>query len=218
MTTRLGTADDQRRFWQNTSPGGRALLGAAVFSLFATLGFLTDVTELGRSSPLRLAVITLLAGGGALAYAVVAFRNMKWMPLVVALHVALSVFVPRLIPLEPALIAEGAAATRLIDRLRVNVIGASLCIAAGYSFFVVFFIREGHRYYRLHTELALAATSIASSSRRSTCISTATSFTASRSRAARSAATSSTSSRTRRQVRGRPTSPTSRDTACRPAS
>jgi hypothetical protein len=156
MTTRLGTADDQRRFWQNTSPGGRALLGAAVFSLFATLGFLTDVTELGRSSPLRLAVITLLAGGGALAYAVVAFRNMKWMPLVVALHVALSVFVPRLIPLEPALIAEGEAATRLIDRLRVNVIGASLCIAAGYSFFVVFFIREGHRYYRLHTELALA--------------------------------------------------------------
>jgi hypothetical protein len=156
MTTLLGTGDDQRRFWSTTSPGGRALLGAAVFSLFATLGFLTDVTELGRSSPLRLAVITLLAGGGALAYAVVAFRNMKWMPLVVAGHIALSVFVPRLIPLEPALIADGEAATRLIDRLRVNVIGASLCIAAGYSFFVVFFMREGHRYYRLHTELALA--------------------------------------------------------------
>jgi sigma-B regulation protein RsbU (phosphoserine phosphatase) len=156
MTRLVGTADDQRRFWQNTSPGGRALLGAAVFSLFATLGFLTDVTELGRSSPLRLAVITLLAGGGALAYAVVAFRNIKWMPLVVAAHVALSIFVPRLTPLEPPLIADGESAMRLIERLRVNVIGASLCIAAGYSFFVVFFVREGHRYYRLHTELALA--------------------------------------------------------------
>lgn len=156
MTTFLGTGDDQRKFWQTTSPGGRALLAAAVFSLFATLGFLTDVTELGRSSPLRLGVITLLAGGGALAYAAVAFRNIKWMPLVVAGHIALSVFVPRLIPLEPTLIADGRAAARLIERLRVNVVGASLCIAAGYSFFVVFFIREGHRYYRLHTELALA--------------------------------------------------------------
>lgn len=156
ITTLFGTADDQRKFWQTTSAGGRALLAAAVFSLFATLGFLTDVTDLGRSSALRLAVITLLAGGGALAYAAVAFRNIKWMPLVVAGHIALSVFVPRLIPLEPTLIADGPAAARLIERLRVNVVGASLCIAAGYSFFVVFFIREGHRYYRLHTELALA--------------------------------------------------------------
>jgi hypothetical protein len=156
MTTLLGTGAEQRRFWQTTSQGGRALLAAAVFSLFATLGFLTDVTELGRSSPLRLVVVTLLAGGGALAYAIVAFRNIRWMPLVVGAHIALSVLVPRLIPLEPALIAEGEAATRLIDRLHVNVIGASLCIAAGYSFFVVFFLREGHRYYRLHTELALA--------------------------------------------------------------
>lgn len=156
MTTFLGTTDDQRRFWQSTSPGGRTLLAAAVFSLFATLGFLTDVTELGRSSPFRLAVIALLSGGGALAYAAVAFRDLRWMPVVVAAHVALSVFVPRLIPLEPALIAEGATATQLIGRLQWNVIGASLCIAAGYSFFVVFFVREGHRYYRLHTELSLA--------------------------------------------------------------
>ena len=156
MTTFLGTADDQRKFWRATSPGGRALLAAAVFSLFATLGFLTDVTDLGRSSPLRLAVIALLAGGGALAYAVVAFRNIKWMPVVVAIHIALSVSVPRLIPLEPTLIADAAGAARLSERLRLNVVGASLCIAAGYSFFVVFFVREGHRYYRLHTELSLA--------------------------------------------------------------
>jgi hypothetical protein len=156
LTTLFGTTHDQRRFWQTTSPRGRALLAAAIFSLFSALGFLTDVTELGRSSAFRLAVIALLSGGGALAYAIVAFRDMKWMPLVVAGHVALSVLVPRLIPLEPALIAEGAATTRLTERLQLNVIGASLCIAAGYSFFVVFFVREGHRYYRLHTELALA--------------------------------------------------------------
>lgn len=155
LTTPFGTTDDQRRFWQTTSSGGRALLAAAIFSLFSALGFMTDVTDLGRSSAFRLAVIALLSGGGALAYAVVAFRDLRWMPLVVAAHVALSVFVPRLIPLEPAVI-EGAVAARLSERLQFNVIGAALCIAAGYSFFVVFFVREGHRYYRLHTELSLA--------------------------------------------------------------
>ena len=156
LTTVFGTTDDQRRFWQTTSSGGRALLAAAIFSLFSALGFMTDVTDLGRSSAFRLAVIALLSGGGALAYAVVAFRDLRWMPLVVAAHVALTVFVQRLIPLEPALIADRAVATSLSEQLRFNVIGAALCIAAGYSFFVVFFVREGHRYYRLHTELSLA--------------------------------------------------------------
>lgn len=156
LTAAFGSPDDQRRFWQTTSDSGRFLLAAAIFALFATLGFLTDVATLGRSSAFRLAVITLLSGGGALAYAIVAFRNMKWMPLVVAAHVALSVALPRLIPLEPPIVADERTAERLAGRLNVNVVGASLCIAAGYSLFVVFFIREGHRYYRLHTELALA--------------------------------------------------------------
>jgi hypothetical protein len=156
LTTLLRSRDDQRQFWQTTSRLGRLILAVAVFALFAALGFLTDVSTLGRSSPLRLVVITLLSGGGAVAYAIVAFTSMRWMPLVVAVHVMLSVVVPRLFPLQPPIITDDAAADRLGDRLRVNVVGASLCIAAGYSFFVVFFVREGHRYYRLHTELALA--------------------------------------------------------------
>ena len=152
----MGTGEDQRRFWQTTSGGGRLILGVAIFALFAALGFLTDVGELGRSSPARLLVVTLLAGGGALAYAIVAFRFIRWMPVVVAIHIALSVVIPRLITLEPPIIADAAVAGRLADRLQWNVIGASLCIAAGYSFFVLFFVREGYRYYRLHTELSLA--------------------------------------------------------------
>lgn len=156
LTTFLGTGDDQRRFWHTSSARGRLILGVAVFALFAALGFLTDVSTLGRSSPFRLLVITLLSGGGAVAYAIVAFTNVRWMPLVVAVHVGLSVVVPRLIPLQPPIITDAPAAERLGDRLQWNVIGASLCIAAGYSFFVLFFIREGHRYYRLHTELSLA--------------------------------------------------------------
>jgi hypothetical protein len=156
LTTFLGTGEDQRRFWQTTSVSGRVILGVAIFALFAALGFLTDVGDLGRSSPARLVVITVLAGGGALAYAIVAFRFIRWMPAVVAVHIVLSVVIPRLIALEPPIIADGAVAEQLSARLHWNVIGASLCIAAGYSFFVLFFIREGHRYYRLHTELALA--------------------------------------------------------------
>lgn len=158
LTRLFGGAEDQRRFWQTATSQGRMLLALAIFALFASLGFLTDVTALGRSTPGRIALITLLSGGGALAYALVAFRDIRWMPAVVAVHVALTVLLPRLMPLQPPIVTDPQAAARLESRLHANVVGAALCIAAGYSLFVVFFAREGSRYYRLHTELTLART------------------------------------------------------------
>ena len=152
----FGGRQEQRRFWQTTTRQGRLLLALAIFALFASLGFVTDVTALGRSTPGRIALFTLLSGGGALAYALVAFRDMRWMPPVVGLHVLLMVLLPRLTPLQPPIVADPDAAAALEARLRMNVVGASLCIAAGYSLFVLFFAREGSRYYRLHTELSLA--------------------------------------------------------------
>jgi len=156
LTQVFGGRDDQRQFWQTTTRAGRVTIGLAIFALFASLGFLTDVAALGRSSPGRVALVSLLSGGGALTYAVVAFNNMRWMPAVVAVHVLLTVLLPRLLPLEPPIVVDAGEAALLAARMRTNVLGASFCIAAGYTFFVMFFAREGSRYYALHTQLSLA--------------------------------------------------------------
>jgi sigma-B regulation protein RsbU (phosphoserine phosphatase) len=63
---------------------------------------------------------------------------------------------PRLLPLQPPVVTDPLAAEVLGQRLQFNVLGAAFCIAAGYSLFVMFFAREGSRYYALHTELTLA--------------------------------------------------------------
>jgi sigma-B regulation protein RsbU (phosphoserine phosphatase) len=152
----FGGADDQRQFWQTTTRGGQITIACAIFALFASLGFLTDVTSLGRSPAARVAFVTLLSGGGALAYAVVAFTNPRWMPAVVAAQVLLTLLLPRLIPLGPPVVVDPLAAATLQSRLQFNVVGASFCIAAGFMLFVIFFAREGRRYYALHTELSLA--------------------------------------------------------------
>ena len=95
LTRVYGGPQDRRQFWETTTRGGRVIIGLAIFALFASLGFLTDVTELGRSSPARVALVTLLSGGGAVAYAVVAFNNIRWMPAVVAVHILLAALLPR---------------------------------------------------------------------------------------------------------------------------
>ena len=51
MAPPFGGVDMQRRLWETSSRWSRVILALAVFALFASLGFLTDVSTLGRSSP-----------------------------------------------------------------------------------------------------------------------------------------------------------------------
>jgi sigma-B regulation protein RsbU (phosphoserine phosphatase) len=117
---------------------------------------MTDVSSLGRSTPWRLTFQILLSGAGAVAYGWVILRRIHWLPVVVAVHIALTFLVPRLVPLGDPIVTDPEQARALTERLNLNVIGMALCIAVGYSLFVVVFGREGSRYYRLDTELALA--------------------------------------------------------------
>jgi len=146
----------QRRVWDTASPSNRVVLGAAIFALFASLGVLSDVASLGRSGPWRLALQIGLSGGGAVAYGWAILHRLRWLPVVVAVHILLTIMGPRLVPLSPPIVTNATQARALSDRLSKDALAMSLCIAAGYSLFVVFFAREGSRYYRLNTELTLA--------------------------------------------------------------
>ena len=110
---------NQRRMWQRANPSSRLLVLAAVFLLFAAVGLLGDITSLGRSSYVALALWAIVGGGFAVAYLLVATLRIWWMPAVVAAQVAASVLLSRL-PQSPPLVPPGPAADALRLRLSVN--------------------------------------------------------------------------------------------------
>ena len=140
-----------RQFLRSVPTSSFAVFVAAVFLTFATVAPLTDILHLGSHPPLRLAVEMVFAGTLAITYLLVAGR-LKLLPIVIAAHImavtTFHLFAPsRAAPLEPA---------ALRVRLTFDAVATIIGIVGGYMLFVMFIRREGARYVRAHTEIALA--------------------------------------------------------------
>ena len=146
---------DQRRMWHSASMSSRLLLLAAVFFLFTSLGLLGDITGLGRSRLVTLAIWAFFGGGVAIAYLLVIMLRIRWLPVVVLLQIFGSILIGRL-PDGPAIVPPGPAEQALKRRLAVNTMGTVGCIAVSYSLFVIFVTESGKRFIQLDTELSLA--------------------------------------------------------------
>lgn len=141
--------------WQAASLPSRFLLLAAIFFLFATVGLLGDITGLGRSRPFTLLLWAIFGGATAIAYLLVIMLRIRWLPVVIAAQVLLSMLISR-IPDAPPLVPPGAAEEALKKRLFVNAMGTVGCIAISYTLFVIWVTESGRRFIQLDTELSLA--------------------------------------------------------------
>ena len=142
---------DGRHFLKSVPTSSFAVFVTAVFFTFATVAPLTDILHLGSHPPLRLAGEMAFAGTLAIAYLLVAGR-VKLLPIVIATHIilvrAFNLFGPsQAAPLQPA---------ALRVRLTFDAVATIIGIVSGYILFVMFIRREGARYVRAHTEIALA--------------------------------------------------------------
>jgi serine phosphatase RsbU (regulator of sigma subunit) len=151
----MSSADDwarRRKFWSTLPPASNAMFLAGVFSLFMSVGLLDDILSLGTDPPSRLVADMLLSGATAVAY-ILTVRRPRWLPVLIAVHVIVfsqfnRLLAPRTAPLGPqALHARLASDTGAV-------IGA---IAIGFFLLSRVFQREGVRYVRAHTEIALAS-------------------------------------------------------------
>jgi len=124
----------------------------AVFFIFTPIGFLIDIADLGTNPPSRVAAMLLISGGIAVAYATAAIKKPKVMPVVIALHLVFSTELGRVLPGRTS--ALGADTLR--TRLAFDAMATLVSIIAGYGLFIRFIRKEGARYVRAHTELALA--------------------------------------------------------------
>jgi hypothetical protein len=150
-----GYQNQQRKLWRSASRSSKALLLAAVFCLFASIGLLGDITSLGRLSLPGLALWTIFGGVMAVCYLVVIMNRILWLPLLILLQVGASLFIDRL-PAAPAILQPGPATEALRKRLTINAMGAVACISVSYTLFLVFATRAGKEYVELDTELHLA--------------------------------------------------------------
>jgi serine phosphatase RsbU (regulator of sigma subunit) len=138
-------------FWRSVPRVSYAAFLAGVFLMFLPIGLLGDIARLGAAPPERLAGEMILSGGLAVAYVLVS-RRPRWFPVLIAFHILITWkfdwFVP---PRTTALTGEALRARLQAD---ANAIAAS--IIASFVLLSNFVQREGSRYVRAHTEIALA--------------------------------------------------------------
>lgn len=146
----------RREFGSAVPARSFAVLLAAVFCLFSTLGFTSDIVVLGRLSPWSLATAAVLSGLTAVAWVLTISRSIRFLPLGVGLQ-ALTTYSARsnvLLALESI---DEAGLAQIRHRLQLDTILLSTGVMLGYGLFIAFIAGQGRRYMRVRTEITLAA-------------------------------------------------------------
>jgi serine phosphatase RsbU (regulator of sigma subunit) len=128
---------------------------AAVFSLFASVGVLVLLTSTTYLPPLQIFLNIVITGGFAIAYAAVSIWQRYWLiPVLVIFEGVLFAVLGVHYQARSQLIAPDSPLHGQLEIL--GVIGI-VSVLLGYVLFVVFFARQGARYFRAHNEIAMAA-------------------------------------------------------------
>lgn len=141
--------DYHKAFWKNLPPASYAIILAAIFLTFSSIGFIVDILNAGRLPPGILLGNVLFAGLTAIGYVHSFTRNLKIFPLVLLFQVGFTIFLSQpdgTMPAEPA----------LKSRLTLDGLGIMFSIILGYAFFIIFISREGRKQIVLRTEMNLA--------------------------------------------------------------
>ena len=142
-------------YWKSVRGASLVIFYAAVFTLFCCVGLIGLLMQSTEVRPLQVLIIALLSGGFAVVYAVMAIkRKFIFFPLFMLAQGGLTVLLSRIYGNAKALIDTHSA---MHHQLLVLGVCATIALALGYILFLVFFSREGIRYFRAQTEFELAA-------------------------------------------------------------
>jgi len=146
---------ERAKFWRTIPPLSTAIFLAAVFCLFGTIGFLSMGVNPDLVSPLQTALVVLISGGFAVGYALAGTRHKpRALFFLIPSHIAAISLVPKL---GHRAAARFSIPLALQHRMLLDNIGAIILVVGGYTLFLIFFQREGKRYFKAHTEIRLAS-------------------------------------------------------------
>lgn len=150
-----GVRLSRRETWKSTPRAMRVCFYVAVFSIFASVGALVLLMSTTYLSPLQIILNIAITGGFAIGYAAVSIWQRYWLISI------LGIFEGILFALLAAhykarlqLVAPGSPLQSQLELL--GMIGI-FSVVLGYALFIVFFARQGARYFRAHNEIAMAA-------------------------------------------------------------
>jgi hypothetical protein len=148
-------------FWRTLPRGSFLLFLLGVFFIFITIGFASDITDLGRQPPFRLALGVLITGAFPVCYAVAGFalRKQVWkamVPIFILHFLSINVLARNLpTPPTPAYM-DSAEIARQRNRLSLDGSAIMLAVVLGYVCFLYVTITQGRRYFRVRAEIELA--------------------------------------------------------------
>jgi Stage II sporulation protein E (SpoIIE) len=145
--------------WENVPRVNIVIFLAAVFCVFAGVGFATDSVDMGHQPVPRFVLSVLVAAGFAVCYAAtgITLRRRFWMgfiPLFIVHFVIMGLLGNRF-PGTPEPSQYNVLETvRLRHRIALDSIGIMISVVLGYIGFLMVSIREGRRHIRLQREKA----------------------------------------------------------------
>jgi hypothetical protein len=145
--------------WRAVSLRSRIIFLFAVFCVFACIGFVRDITDLGRQPVPRFVATVVLFGLFAACYAAsgIVLRQNFWKALLplFALQFLLMGLLANFFPDAPRVVQLNAAeVVRLHSRLAFDAGAINLSIVLGYVGFVYVSVSEARKYLRTQTEKA----------------------------------------------------------------
>ena len=142
-------------FWRTLPTSSLFIFLTGVFCLFASLGFIFDSRNPQETTASELTINVVVRACFAVCWAFLGTRGMfKFMIPLAVVQVFAIVALHRAYINMPNLAMDAAA---LKDKLRVDTAGTFISVVCGYVLFLVFFQREGRRFFAAHTEIRLAA-------------------------------------------------------------
>jgi hypothetical protein len=142
-------------FWKTLPKSSLLIFLAAVFCLFGSLGFVLDSMNPQETTVSELTIGVVVRSCFAVGWAFLGTRGMfKSMIPLAAVQVTLLWLLHHVHSNMPHLVMDAVA---LKDKLRGDSAGVLICVICGYVLFLLFFQREGKRFFAAHTEIRLAA-------------------------------------------------------------
>jgi Stage II sporulation protein E (SpoIIE) len=142
-------------FWRTLPNSSLLIFLTAVFCLFGSLGFILDTNNLQETTARELAINVVLRSCFGVCWAFLGTRGMfKSMVPLAAVQVS-SLWLLHIVYSGMPKLAMDAAALR--NKLKLDTAGTLICVIGGYVLFLVFFQREGRRFFGAHTEIRMAA-------------------------------------------------------------
>ncbi len=150
---------DTPNAWHTAPVKARIIFLLAVFFIFASIGFVSDVLDMGNARPERFALSILVFGGFAVCYAAggVVLRHQFWKLLIplLAVQVMCNMWLGRIFPDGPRPVHWTTAQIGALQgRLTFDGLMVILFVCLGYMGFVWVAISEARRHMKAEAEKA----------------------------------------------------------------